>query len=38
MENIARLAGHSKINTTDGYLHTSLETLARAVSVLNGAS
>lgn len=35
MENIARLAGHSKITTTDGYLHTSLETLENAVAVLN---
>ena len=35
MEVIARLAGHSDINTTDGYTHTSLDTLAGAVSVLD---
>lgn len=35
MEQIARLAGHSRISTTDGYLHTDLTTLANAVSVLN---
>ena len=35
MEIIARLAGHSSIVTTDGYTHTTLETLADAVSVLN---
>ena len=35
MEQIARLAGHSNISTTDGYLHTDIETLASAVSVLN---
>lgn len=35
MENIARLAGHSKISTTDGYLHISLETLGNAVAALN---
>ncbi len=35
MEQIARLAGHSKITTTDGYLHTDIATLANAVSVLN---
>ncbi len=36
MEQIARLAGHSKITTTDGYLHTDMQTLTDAVSVLNG--
>lgn len=35
MEQIARLAGHSKISTTDGYLHVDLETLAETVEVLN---
>jgi site-specific recombinase XerD len=35
LELIARLAGHSNINTTDGYAHTSNETLANAVAVLN---
>ena len=35
MELIARLAGHSRISTTDGYLHTNFETLSEAVSVLN---
>ena len=35
MEQIARLAGHSRITTTDGYLHTDLNTLSNAVSVLN---
>lgn len=35
MELIARLAGHSRISTTDGYLHTNFETLSNAVSVLN---
>ena len=35
MEQIARLAGHSKIQTTNIYLHTTFETLAEAVSVLN---
>lgn len=35
MEQIARLAGHSRISTTDGYLHTDMDTLANAVSVLN---
>ena len=37
MEQIARLAGHSRITTTDGYVHTDLSTLANAVSVLNGS-
>lgn len=35
IELIARLAGHSRIATTDGYLHTDLATLTRATSVLN---
>ena len=35
METIARLAGHSDVETTDGYLHTSLETLETAVAKLN---
>lgn len=35
MEQIARLAGHSNITTTDGYLHTDIDTLAAAVAVLN---
>ena len=35
MELIARLAGHSRITTTDGYLHTDIVTLSNAVSVLN---
>lgn len=35
MEQIARLAGHSRITTTDGYLHTDLATLSNAVSTLN---
>ena len=35
MENIARLAGHTRISTTDGYLHVSLETLGNAVNALN---
>ena len=38
METIARLVGHSSIQTTDGYLHTSLETLGKAVSSLNDAN
>ena len=35
LEQIARLAGHSRISTTDHYLHTDLTTLSQAVSVLN---
>lgn len=35
LELIARLAGHSSIVTTHGYTHTSCETLAAVVSVLN---
>lgn len=32
---ISRLAGHSKVGTTVGYTHTEMETLSKAVSVLN---
>ena len=35
LEQIARIVGHSKVDTTDGYLHVSDETLERAVQVLN---
>lgn len=35
MELISRLAGHSKIDTTNGYLHAEMSTLFNAVSVLN---
>lgn len=35
MEQIARLAGHTRISTTDGYLHTDMVTLSKAVDVLN---
>ena len=35
MEQIARLAGHSRITTTDVYLHTDMATLSNAVAVLN---
>lgn len=35
METISRLAGHSNIETTDGYLHSSPETLAKAANMLN---
>lgn len=35
MEQIARLVGHSRVSTTDGYLHTDMGTLGEAVSVLN---
>ena len=38
METIARLAGHSRIETTDKYLHTSDDVLQAAVSVLNSES
>ena len=39
LETIARLAGHTNITTTDGYLHTSLDTLAQAVESLgNGGA
>lgn len=34
IETIARLAGHSSINTTDVYLHASLKTLTAAVETL----
>lgn len=36
METIAALMGHADIKTTEGYLHQSAETLAKAVEVLNG--
>ncbi|MBQ6430556.1 MAG: site-specific integrase [Oscillospiraceae bacterium] len=35
---VARLAGHSRISTTDNYIHTSIDTLAAAVDVLNAAN
>lgn len=35
METISRLAGHSNTDTTDGYLHVSLDTLAQAAAKLN---
>lgn len=35
MENIARLAGHTDIATTDVYLHVSAEQLQKAVEVLS---
>lgn len=35
MEQIARLAGHTQVSTTDQYLHVDIQTLADAVSVLN---
>lgn len=35
MEKIARLVGHTKISTTDGYLHMQTKTLREAVDVLN---
>ena len=35
METISRLAGHSDTDTTDGYLHISLDTLSQAVEKLN---
>lgn len=37
MEQIARLAGHSRISTTDGYVHADINTLANAVTVLNAS-
>ena len=37
MEQIARLVGHSKIETTDRYLHTSTDTLAASVAVLDNS-
>lgn len=35
MEQIARLAGHSNITTTDHYVHMDMNTLTNAVEVLN---
>ena len=35
LELIARLAGHSSISTTNGYAHTSMDTLIGAVSLLD---
>lgn len=35
---VARLAGHTRVSTTDNYIHTSIDTLASAVSVLNAAN
>lgn len=35
LELIAKLAGHSNVTTTDGYAHTSMETLKNAVSRLD---
>lgn len=35
MEQIARLAGHTQVSTTDQYLHVDIKTLAGAVAVLN---
>ena len=35
MEMIARLAGHSRITTTDGYIHIDIDTLSNVVTVLN---
>ena len=37
MEQIARLAGHSRITTTDGYVHVDMTTLSNVVSVLNSS-
>ena len=34
METIAALTGHSDIKTTEGYLHQSADTLAKAAEVL----
>ena len=34
LELIALLVGHSDITTTDAYAHTSMQTLAKAVSTL----
>ena len=36
METFGALTGHSDIKTTEGYLHQSADTLAKAVEVLNG--
>lgn len=35
MEKIARLVGHTKISTTNGYLHMQVKTLQEAVNVLD---
>ena len=35
---IARLVGHSHVDTTVGYTHTELDTLSQAVAVLNPAA
>ncbi len=35
METISRLAGHSKTETTNNYLHISIDTLTKAVKALN---
>lgn len=35
MEQIARLTGHSRVSTTDGYLHVDQKTLAHSVEALN---
>lgn len=35
MEQIARLAGHSRVSTTDGYLHVEWKNLASSVEVLS---
>lgn len=35
LEKIARLVGHTKITTTNGYLHMQVKTLQDAVAVLN---
>ena len=37
MEQIARLVGHARITVTDGYLHTSMDTLAEAAATLDAA-
>lgn len=37
METIARLVGHSRVTTTDGYLHIQNAALENAVSVLDEA-
>jgi len=35
MEKIARLVGHTKISTTNGYLHMQIRTLQAAVEMLD---
>ena len=35
MQLIARLVGHSRMDTTVGYTHTDLDTLSKAVASLN---